>query len=335
MAVSIIQNYGSNNDPATAPYLGPLGALYNNRYTYSALQYPGDLGATYKGHIVKFDIYEVNPVTLSEIKDYVVDAYTDATGPELLSGNDESTSPWVDVNGLNVLEKDIPSKIGDQASEVWDKLINGELTNFKIDTSPRTNSSITDSISLYMPDTVDFSYTSNYTNLDLASIAAPIPLVGTITQALTSGSDGLGAAARLALNAGGYVFNPQQQLLFQGIHFRTYNMSFVFTPKSAQEAENIKEIIKAFRKAAAPRIVTGAAGFFYNPPSMVDVSFLFDGRKNQNLNYIKRSVIENIEVNYAPNGWAAHNDGAPVQTTLTMSFKEMSLVDKAAIEQGF
>ena len=41
------------------------------------------------------------------------------------------------------------------------------------------------------------------------------------------------------------------------------------------------------------------------------------------MNYIKRSVIENIDVNYAPNGWAAHEDGAPVQTTITIQFKEM------------
>ena len=67
----------------------------------------------------------------------------------------------------------------------------------------------------------------------------------------------------------------------------------------------------------------------------VDVSFLYNGAKNPNLNYIKRSVIESIEVNYAPNGWAAHEDGAPVQTTITLGFKEMFLVDRKAIEQGY
>ena len=187
-----------------------------------------------------------------------------------------------------------------------------------------------------MPDTVDFNYAPQYSNLSLADAAGSIPLVGKIAKAITSGEYGLGnSAVKLGLNAAGYVFNPQQQLLFEGIDFRTYNMSFTFTPSSPQESENVKNIIQTFRKYAAPTVVTGAAGFFFNPPGMVDVSFLYNGTKNPNLNYIKRSVIENIDVNYAPNGWAAHEDGAPVQTTITIQFKEMFLVDRKAIEQGY
>ena len=107
-----------------------------------------------------------------------------------------------------------------------------------------------------------------------------------------------------------------------------------FTPSSPQEAQNIKNIIQTFRKYAAPTIVNGAAGFFFNPPGMFDVSFLYNGQTNTNLNRIKRSVIENIDVNYAPNGWAAHEDGAPVQTTVTINFKEMFLVDRKQIENN-
>ena len=67
MAVSIIQNYGIGNNPSDQAFAGPLAALYNNRYAFDSLQYPRDLGSSYKGHIVKFDIYEVVPKTLNEI----------------------------------------------------------------------------------------------------------------------------------------------------------------------------------------------------------------------------------------------------------------------------
>jgi hypothetical protein len=56
---------------------------------------------------------------------------------------------------------------------------------------------------------------------------------------------------------------------------------------------------------------------------------------NRNVNKVAESVLESVDVNYAPNGWAAHDDGAPVQTTLTLSFREMELIDKTKINDGY
>ena len=39
-------------------------------------------------------------------------------------------------------------------------------------------------------------------------------------------------------------------------------------------------------------------------------------------------VLENVNVDYAPNGWAAYNDGYPVQTRLTLQFKETQMLTK-------
>jgi len=355
MAISIKQNYGENNNPANSPYSGPLASLYENRYTYDALRYPRDLGSDYRGHIVKFDIYDVKPLDIKEVQNlatkYVVnpaekawekagkiydesiaiakEAISDPAGTaqrvkdQALSGAknvyDAATGAFGDVTG--------------RLSDFGQKI--SEATGGKLQIEPR-NESISKSISLYMPDSVNFSYNSSYGNLSLAEAAGSIPLVGKIAQAVTGGiGQGGNPLLRLGLNAAGYVFNPQQQLMFEGIDFRTYQMSFTFTPYSAQESENIKKIIKTFREYAAPTIVGAAAGFFFNPPGMFDVSFLFNGKTNENLNKIKKSVIESIDVNYTPNGWAAHENGAPVQTTLTMSFKEMFLVDRIQIRDGY
>ena len=105
--------------------------------------------------------------------------------------------------------------------------------------------------------------------------------------------------------------------------------------KNLSSAENVKNIIQTFRQYAAPTVVRGLAGFFFNPPGMFDVSFLYNGQQNAKLNKIKKSVITSVDVNYAPNGWAAHEDGAPVQTTLTLQFQEMSLTDSSDIANGY
>ena len=155
MAVSIIQNYGNNNDPAAAPYTGPLAALYNNRYAFDSLQYPRDLGSSYKGHIVKFDIYEVVPKTLNEIKDYVVstaEAGAKATANGVVAGVQAAGS--VISTGYNQGVSAASEQIGQSVAQGWDKLTSGQLTSTTIQISPQI-SGVKASISLYMPDTVE------------------------------------------------------------------------------------------------------------------------------------------------------------------------------------
>jgi hypothetical protein len=170
----------------------------------------------------------------------------------------------------------------------------------------------------------------------VASGVKNVPILGTLGQ-IGSAAISLSQtnAAKLALSTQGLAVNPQQQLLFGGIDFRTYQMAFTFTPYSRQEAETVKEIIKLFRYHAAPQITTAAAGMFFVPPSTFDLDFLFNGQRNNNITRVAESVITSIDVNYSPNGWSAHDDGAPVQTTLTINFKEIELIDKDKIKAGY
>ncbi len=47
-------------------------------------------------------------------------------------------------------------------------------------------------------------------------------------------------------------------------------------------------------------------------------------------------MLEKVTVNYAPNGWAAfEGNGAPIQTTMSLQFREIVLVDKTQIKEGF
>jgi len=139
----------------------------------------------------------------------------------------------------------------------------------------------------------------------------------------------------LAMSAAGYVFNPQQQVLFEGIDFRPYEMTFTFTPSSPDETRNVNAIIKTLRYHAAPQI-GGVGGFFFIPPSVFNVSFRYNGKVNPNINLLKKSVLKSVNVNYAPNGWAAfEGNGAPVQTVVSLQFQEIVLVDKTQINQGF
>jgi hypothetical protein len=50
---------------------------------------------------------------------------------------------------------------------------------------------------------------------------------------------------------------------------------------------------------------------------------------------ITRCVLENVSVDYAPNGWSAHTDGSPTQVVVTVDLMETVLVDRAKVMQGY
>jgi len=285
---------------------GPLSALFGNQYGLSSYQYPRDLGSATKGHVVQFAIREIQPISFSEVKSFISNSSIEGA-KNVISNAFNSITNWA----------------GNAAQ--------GQFSEISLNLEPE-KSKIVSTIALYMPDTVNFQLNANY-NGGTSILDAGVSVTGRLGEMVDKAAKN--SAMQLALKKAGYAVNPQIQLLFEGIDFRTYQMSFTFTPYSAQEAKTVKEIIKLFRKHSMPQIVTQAAGMFFIPPSVFDITFLYNGQENKNLNKIARSVIESVDVNYAPDGWSAHDDGAPTQTTLTLNFKETFLIDKTKIDQGY
>jgi len=218
-------------------------------------------------------------------------------------------------------------------------------------------------IQLYMPDTVNVSYDQSYQEDNLSDYT-----VTYYGQALTAGFNSrdkiieglrsnpintlssnpeiLALVRRFAdnfipvdtlLKGQGVAINPQVQLLFKATALRTFQFEFLFTPTSQQEAQNIKKIIQTFKYHAAPEIGGGATNsdLFFKMPDTFNINFLYKGRVNENVHKIDECVLETINVDYAPVGWSAFDDGAPVQTRMTLQFKELAVQDKKQIELGY
>lgn len=315
----------------------PLKALDTSKYSYTALQYPFDAGSYAKGHTVVFNISDIEPASVEKAEKFLGDAFTEG-GKAVRSVYESATSP-------NALD-DAYGKVKELASQAYSSFQstveevnkNGVMKTLdsgakKVESffKPQFSKSVA-GIRLCMPDTVNFQYSVQYDKLSLANAYGAVPLAGSIVKAVTSTLDN-NPAARMLMNANGMAFNPQMQVLFDGIDFREYEMTFVFTPNNAREAEAVKQIIKTFRKYSAPTIMKQTGGFFFNPPSVVDVQFMFNGRPNPYLNEIRRSVITQVTVDYSPNQtWATFGNGAPVQTSMTLSFREIYLVDRDSID---
>jgi hypothetical protein len=318
--ISIPSSIGGVTIPGTATK-GPLGALFDSKYKMANYQYPRDLGSATKGHAIKFTINEPKPISYQT---NLSSSFT-SLGKNLQNTAQQGTAAAVTALGAAAL-----NTITDIASVTKEIASNANLSLTK-----REKRQVA-TVALYMPDTVNFQYTPQYNNLGLRNtlIQAGGKIFGktvqkNVTAAITSD------ITRLALATQGLALNPLNQLLFDAIDFRTYQLAFTFTPYSQQEAEDVKQIIKLFKEAALPRITDAAFGMFFIPPSTLSIDFLYNGKTNTGISRVTESVIDSIDVNYAPNGWSAHAGGAPVQTTLTMNFKEIELVDKKKIAQGY
>lgn len=336
--ISIPSSIGGVSIPG-ALLKGPLSKLFNSGSGVATYSYPRDLGSATRGHYIIFDIEEIIPTqyssdeTLGFLNGAYKDAKTDIAGAPQSTGLAGKVSTGAKTTVAVV--KNGAYGLAGAAVSAGTELV----TKTKLQLEPE-KTDIKAHISLYMPDAISFTNQANYGKISLVEVAKSATdavksfgsigkIIGSIAGAPISIAQS--EAGKLALSTQGLALNPKEQMLFDGIDFRSYSLSFTFTPYSKDEADTVKNIIKEFKKHAAPRL--SKSGMFFIPPSRFNLSFYKDGKINDNIPKVARSVIESIEVNYAPNGWATHTDGAPVQTTMSINFKEIELIDREKIEK--
>jgi hypothetical protein len=344
--ITIPTSIGGLNIPAGI-FGGPLGSLYR-KGGLEYVQYPRDLGSATKSHSILFTIEEIQETKLQDVGTFFKGLGRDFSN--FINGTDGSAGQPDDGSYDRLENARLNRASGDASAVVSSPL---ETFNKGVDTAIGGIESVSNAlggftrevssrkgipvcyIALYMPE--NFNITSNMSYDDtttIASAAGALPLIGSVVSKVTDKLQN-NDAAKLALNRAGYVFNPQKQMLFQGIEFREFNLSFTFTPYSQREAEDVKKIIKMFRMWSAPKTSSAGAGMFFVPPALFGVEFQFQGKINPNLPKLERCVVESVDVNYAPNGWAAHSDGAPIQTTMAIQLKEIVLIDRAKVNAGY
>jgi hypothetical protein len=178
----------------------------------------------------------------------------------------------------------------------------------------------------------------------LGNLASTDPAV-TATVASIMSASGIGSnlidakvIGDVVLKGQGYAINPQLQMIFRGVGFRSFQLSFMFTPKSLDESREVDNIIKTFKYHFSPGLQAGKTdstqSMFLTSPSIFNVQFKIGQNENQYVPKYGDCVLSDIDVNYAPNGFAAHENGAPVQTTLNLTFKEIVIVDRDKISKG-
>jgi len=124
----------------------------------------------------------------------------------------------------------------------------------------------------------------------------------------------------------GQIFNPNMELLFNGPTLRTFRFSFKMTPRSKEEAEQCKLIIRSFKMNMAPKVTNGRGGssLFLNTPNVFELRYRSGIRNHPFLHRFKQCFLTDISVNYTGEGvYATYEGREPVSMIMDLTFKEL------------
>jgi hypothetical protein len=347
------------------------GSLLPSPYESNVFRYPIDIGSLDKGHYMVIHINEQIktqfkgtpvqsdlPTILENQKNYGTGQVVNTLGPDISNiVNDTRNSAtfndltsaasemWNRVNSFGVdyeVFRDLSEAAGSTkqyvkpAVEGVKEFIQDAAKNLASGQGLRTIQRTTDTIALYMPDTLNFTQNQSYSSMDLgggglallgAAAAGYSYLKGkdseTIKKELTKNlspfilSKGLNnlfgqnAGTALFAAASGTVINPQLELIYTSPSFREFRFDFMLYPRSSREAKEIYKLLHRLKFHQAPEILQeGSAGglgaFFLVPPSEFDIKFYYNGRINPNIPPISTCILTSIDTDYAPNGWSAY-----------------------------
>ena len=253
-------------------------------------------------------------------------------------------------------------------------------------------------ISLYMPPSVSVSYGIKYAESEVGLIAetgarvintilnnkdfSAEAISNTVSQFGADVGGGLwqgvktagiaaldvaapGASTVIALERGA-IITPRMEMMLEGVSRRSFNYTFVFIPKSAQEAKIVEDIIYAFKFHMHPEYFDGYGGtrkgmakdeFGYGVParmiagvgremtipSTFDIAYMYRGKINSFLNKISTCFLTGMDVQYGGDRFTAYEttkgnfgDGPPPQKSqITLNFTEMEIITKERIIEGY
>ena len=302
----------------------PYNALQDkSQYVTSSLSYPSDLSGNEAGHYIQFFINEQENANIN----FGGSAPTTVSGSQMGGG--------------------------------------GGVSTLSVPRAPTKR--IASSIALYMPATVAMQQSTKYGEQEIGGATAAVfggmkgfeegqgffNTIGTTAggvgdqlsqsssqafrSALDAGATGAKAAAEIT---SGKVVNNRMEVVFEGMERRDFSFTFKMMPKSKEEAVNVDNIVKTFRFYSAPSF-DGAPGTSrtFIVPATFDIEYFYQGGRNNFLNRISTCVLMNCNVTFGgervqffkPLGKGA----PPVETSIELTFKELEVITREKINEGF
>jgi len=221
-------------------------------------------------------------------------------------------------------------------------------------------------IGLYMPPQVTSSYNMDYGEDKIGVVAEVLNDIIKDVQAgmgaeqvfnrLSSGPAAAGlkdkalglvntvlpGARTLAAIETGSVITPKMELMFKGVGRRSFSFTFTFMPTERFDAAVAQEIIEDFKLHMHPEFVKTGVVRQQTIPDVYEIAYWTATGPNKNLHRIGKCFLEKVDVKYGGDKFQTfegvvpgRSDGAPIKTELTLQFREIEILDRTSISEGF
>ena len=222
-------------------------------------------------------------------------------------------------------------------------------------------------ITLYMPASVQVTYGATYNDQEIGSLTEAAAqgikdflnknyegTANTLLEATQTLADnasqfllgmaqnvpGLRGAIDLEAMRAGRIISNRMELAFRGITKRSFQYTFKMIPRSKEESDMIRKIVHAFKFNMLPEFMGGdIGGRKLIVPNIFDIEYMYNGNLNNYLHKISRCVLESMNVTYGGDRYrtyTATKEGAPPQeTNISLNFKEMEMITRRRVEEGF
>ena len=110
---------------------------------------------------------------------------------------------------------------------------------------------------------------------------------------------------QLLARGNGEVINPNMELLFGGPTLRNSRFNFKLTPRNEKEAEQVKLIIRAFKRNMAPQAQGGtldSGTWFLKTPNVFKLRYRSGRNDHPFLHKFKQCFLTDVSVNYTGEG---------------------------------
>lgn len=324
---------------------------------------------------IKFDIYEINsnPAatvtgTVSNRSQASIEAGLRVAGKAAFSAASIAAEKAGEVarNLLGDTISDATVKAATAATEVGattarqaginpEQLKERVASLFEDFSLSRYSDTLVKSIALPIPDGLQTQYAQDYSDISLTSafgivgfaaqaLAEPKfmdrgdPYLTEIASSLAKGAFNTSEELTniLTFGSSGRVVNPQMEMLYRSPQFREFNFDFRLLPRNPFDAQKIYDIIKELKLRSSPTFCGTTTGRYYVPPARFAFSFFnTNGTENEFLFRSKQCVVTNISVDYAPNGYATHSDGVPVEIRMQLQLRETAMITAEDIMESY
>lgn len=207
---------------------------------------------------------------------------------------------------------------------------------------------ISDAIALYVDGPPTVKYSMNYANKELGTLLGVLSGSVFDSKDNTNGETGAALGASLAKLPGafgaadvgsamgissGTALNPFKETVFESVDFRSFAFKYKFFPKNKIESDAVYNIINTFKFHMHPELSSGKLFFIY--PSEFNITYYYGDAENGYFHKFATCVLENMDVSYGGEQFSSFRDGSPTEINMSLTFRELEIITKNMVQEGY